>query len=161
MFPCGIWEQPVTWCCAGVACDDCKIWYHETCTDMCFKYFEVLNRSNVNWLCCKCDRINCNSFTFHSYELECSNYYSLIADISIDSLSSAFSPLKTSNPGAGSRPTSNTSRNRIPSQTSHTPSARTKSLYRLPTKQNLRILTLNCRSVADKRCCEEKMKKLL
>ena len=148
IFPCGICEHPVTWNCAGVACDDCSVWFHKTCIDMCSKDFEVLNRSNVNWLCCKCDSMNCNSFTFHSYELECANYYHPIADISIDSVVSAFSPLKTSSPGNRNR---SVNRSRSSRSKSSFSSHQSKSIYDLPSKQNLRLLTLNCRSVLGKR----------
>ena len=149
IFPCGICEHPVTWNCAGVACDDCSIWFHKTCIDMCSKDFDILNRSNVNWLCCKCDSLNCNSFTFHSYELECSNYYHPIADMSIDSVSSAFSPLKTSSPGHQNRSANASKASKTKSSSST--SSRGKSIYDLPAKQNLRILTLNCRSILGKR----------
>jgi len=115
---------------------------------MCSKDFQILNRSNISWLCCQCDSINCNSFTFHSYELECSNFYYPIADISIDSIESLFSPLKTSSPGQRDH---NRSKPRTSKTSSSTSSSRGKSIYNLPEKRNLRILTLNCRSVLDKR----------
>ena len=122
-----------------------SIWFHKTCIDMCSKDFDILNRSNVNWLCCKCDSLNCNSFTFHSYELECSNYYHPIADMSIDSVS----PLKTSSPGHQNRSANASKASKTKSSSST--SSRGKSIYDLPVKQNLRILTLNCRSILGKR----------
>ena len=114
----------------------------------CGKDFQILNRSNVSWLCCQCDSINCNSFTFHSYELECSNFYYPIADISIDSIESLFSPLKTSSPGQRDP---NRSKPRTSKTSSSTSSSRGKSIYNLPEKRNLRILILNSRSVLDKK----------
>ena len=146
IFPCCICEHPVTWNCAGVACDDCSIWFHKSCIDMFSKDFDMLNRSNVNWLCCKCDSLKLDSFTFHSYELECSNYYHPIAEMSIDSVGSAFSSLKTSSPGHQNR-----SANASKTKSSSSTSSRGKSIYYLPAKQNLRILTLNCRSILGKR----------
>jgi hypothetical protein len=93
--------------------------------------------------------MNCNSFTFHSYELECSNYYNPIADITLDSIGSVFSPMKTSSPG-------HLNHHKTMSRTSKTSSSASsvsgnKSIYNLPTKQNLRILTINCRSVLGKK----------
>ena len=86
-YPCGLCDLPVTWTCEGVCCDDCSIWHHRSCLELCSADYELLHRSNVQWLCCKCDSININSFTFRSYETD-SNYYLPIAgtDITLDSI---------------------------------------------------------------------------
>ena len=80
VYPCGLCESPVTWNCRGVACDACSIWYHGSCIEMCSKDYALLNRSCVQWLCHKCDSVNCDSFTFRSFSLNCSNYFTPIAD---------------------------------------------------------------------------------
>jgi len=87
VFPCGICEQPVTWSCKGAACDNCDVWYHQSCIELCSADFELLNNSNVSWICYKCDGVNCGSFTFRSYELECSNVYAPLSAVN-DSLAS-------------------------------------------------------------------------
>jgi hypothetical protein len=50
---------------------------------------EILERSNVQWLCCKCESINVSTFTFRSYmhELETSNIYEHLSNLneSLDS----------------------------------------------------------------------------
>ena len=99
-YPCGLFDMPVTWQCEGVACDECSVWHHRSCLELCSADYELLHRSNVQWLCCKCDSINVNSFTFRSYETD-SNFYAPIqgTDITLDSInSSVFSPLKSSSP---------------------------------------------------------------
>ena len=34
-FPCGLCEKPVTWSTEGVCCDDCSMWHHKSCIDLC------------------------------------------------------------------------------------------------------------------------------
>ena len=69
-WPCGICQYPVTWSQEGVACDSCELWHHKSCISLCSDDFQLLERSNVAWKCCKCDSINCDTFTFHSFELQ-------------------------------------------------------------------------------------------
>ncbi|VDI17133.1 Hypothetical predicted protein [Mytilus galloprovincialis] len=71
--------------------------------ELCSKDYELLEKSNVQWICCKCESMNISSFTFRSYELETSNIYEQITglDSTMDSISSVFSPLKSSSPKSG------------------------------------------------------------
>ncbi|KAL8612269.1 hypothetical protein ACOMHN_038181 [Nucella lapillus] len=135
IFPCGYCEEPVTSYCDGVACDNCDVWYHTSCISMCSSDYALLQRSNVQWICPKCDSINCDSFTFHSYELSCSNYYNPLSEdnTTIDSISShplVFSPLRASSPRDSSprspqtrsyRRNKTTSKNTSNPQPPHTP----------------------------------------
>ncbi|KAL8565040.1 hypothetical protein ACOMHN_003416 [Nucella lapillus] len=136
IFPCGYCEEPVTsYCDDGVACDNCDVWYHTSCISMCSSDYALLQRSNVQWICPKCDSINCDSFTFHSYELSCSNYYNPLSEdnTTIDSISShplVFSPLRASSPRDSSprspqtrsyRRNKTTSKNTSNPQPPHTP----------------------------------------
>ncbi|KAL8612442.1 hypothetical protein ACOMHN_058570 [Nucella lapillus] len=149
IFPCGYCEEPVTSYCDGVACDNCDVWYHTSCISMCSSDYALLQRSNVQWICPKCDSINCDSFTFHSYELSCSNYYNPLSEdnTTIDSISShplVFSPLKIQHATSTSTGHSH-----------HTPAADkprsdSSNVYGLPKKSNLRILTLNCQRILGK-----------
>ena len=63
---------------------------------------EYLERSIVVWLYCKCESVNVDSSTSHSYELYTTNFYTPLSgtEQSIDSLNSTgpFSPLHTSSP---------------------------------------------------------------
>ena len=90
VFPCGLCDLPVTWNCQGVCCDACDIWHHKSCIELCSYDYKLLERSNVQWLCCKCESINISTFTFRSYEIETSNIYELLSDpnLTIDSIKS-------------------------------------------------------------------------
>jgi hypothetical protein len=46
----------------------------------CTQDYELVERSNVQWLCCKCESINVSTFTFRSYEWELSIIYEPISD---------------------------------------------------------------------------------
>ncbi|CAG2233662.1 unnamed protein product [Mytilus edulis] len=147
IYPCGLCEHPVTWNCEGVCCDDCNIWHHKTCIELCSADYDLLQRSNVQWLCCKCESINVSTFTFHSYELNTSNYYDpLTHNSTFESITSnAFSPLKASSPKGNNSMNNNTSKsNKSKNRTN------SSNVFNIPKKQNLRILTLNCRSIKDK-----------
>jgi len=154
LFPCGVCDLAVTSDCRAVACDDCSVWYHRTCIDLCTADYDLLNHSNISWLCHKCDCMNCNTFTFRSYELLHSNYYNAISDpnVTLDSIcsSSVFSPLKTSSPTNVRHNVSHNSHGPRVSTPSRTSGPGSSSLYHLPAKQNLRILSVNCRSIRNK-----------
>ncbi|CAC5403689.1 unnamed protein product [Mytilus coruscus] len=106
VFPCGLCERPVTWSREGVCCDCCSIWHHRSCIELCTTDYELLQRSNVQWMCCKCDSLNVSSFTYHAYEIENVCYYEpLTTDLSfMDSFSSSFSPLVTSSQKTNQQP---------------------------------------------------------
>ena len=168
VYPCGVCEDPVTWNCRGVACDNCNIWYHGSCMELCTKDFELLNKSNIQWHCHKCDTMNCDSFTFRSFSLNCTNFYSPLSDIDLtfESINSVFSPLKTSSPAQTNRsnntPQPTTPRRKRPTSNSWSsnpnndgktknPRSNSSNLYNLPTKNHLRILTVNCQRITNKK----------
>ncbi|KAL8559234.1 hypothetical protein ACOMHN_040358 [Nucella lapillus] len=102
---------------------------------MCSSDYALLQRSNVQWISPKCDSINCDSLTFHSYELSCSSYYNPLSEdnTTIDSISSqplVLSPLRASSPRDSSprlpqtrsyRRNNTTSKNTSNPQPPHTP----------------------------------------
>ena len=140
-------ERPVTWKNDGVCCDCCDIWHHKSCIELCTADYELLQRSNVQWFCCKCDSINVLSFTYHTYQLgnDTSYYEPLTTPASFtESFTSKFSPLKTSSPKplkANETHESSMNRSNSRNQTAN---------HHIPKKRNLRILTINCRSIKDK-----------
>ena len=75
IFPCGLCDRPVTWSREGICCDNCSIWHHCSSIELCSTDYELLQRSNVQWMCCKCDSLNVSSFAYHSYEIENVSYY--------------------------------------------------------------------------------------
>ena len=101
VYPCGFCDQPVTWNCKGIACDGCNVWFHLSCADMASCDYDVLGRSSVVWPCPRCDGMNCDSFTFRSFEIDSFNYFAPLQSLtSTDSVSSSnpFTPQKASTP---------------------------------------------------------------
>ena len=180
-FPCGMCERHVSCTDARVACDDCSVWYHKTCIELCTADYDLLDRSSVQWICHKCDSINCNTFTFRSLSLLSANFYLPLSEIngteSVDSFCAtrhSFSPLKTSSPkaqqhgrinGSVDQPFISPERTNpcCHSQQYHSSPHRCKpvenrlrgsnsSSTHIPhKKQNLRILNINCQSIVNKR----------
>ena len=147
IYPCGLCDQPVTWDNQGVCCDECEVWHHKSCIELCSDDYELLQKSNVLWHCCKCDNIVCSTFTFRSFEISSTNYYEPISELesTLESIKSSdpFSPLKASSPKSRSNSTSL-------DHTQRTDKTRSSSMYGIQEKENLRILTVNCRSIQDK-----------
>ena len=161
VYPCGYCEKPVTWENEAVCCDNCSLWHHKTCTSMCSEAFSQLDGTNVQWHCCKCDSINANSFTYHSYNSDHCYTPNQSCDITSGSLSSPNSsnnktstfqsPLKSSTPKRSQQNVSSVT-SMTSTSDSHTSATNDSLNFTLPTKmsQNLRILHLNCRGLQQK-----------
>jgi len=121
-----------------------SVWHRMSCISLCSKDFRDLERSSVAWLC---DSINSDSFTFRTYETQTSNYYEPIYNLD-STLNSVFSPLHTSSPVDRKSPMSDTTRSSTRSKNRNS-SSQDKIYSNLPHKQNLRIMTVNCRSVKE------------
>ena len=143
---------------------------HKSCLCMCTQDYKDLERSNVVWKCYKCDSLNCDSFTFRSYELHISNSFQPLTfwDSTIDALNSdCFSSLQTSSPWDHKRSSksmrsndTNSSRKPPVGKATNTKSSETSQsdylpFSDLPNKQNLRLMKINCRSVKEN-CSEFK-----
>ena len=159
IYLCGICDQEVTWKCKGICCDNehCNVWFHHVCVDVDSVEYVLLGKSNVSWLCPRCDNVNCDSFTFNSFKVSCHNFFSPLAELnqhhSLHSISSSdpFSPKHTSSPRKPSRHIQPPSRNNTRYQSSPSrQSTRQSSLFNLPRRANLRILNINCQSVKNK-----------
>ena len=102
IYPCGFCELAVDWSDVAVACDECSIWYHKSCLEMCTSKFENLNCTNVSWICMKCCTINTEPHLFNSFELNLENSFAPldenIINNTIDSIDSVFSPGFVSSP---------------------------------------------------------------
>ena len=154
IFPCALCDRAVNWSDQGVCCDQCSMWHHKSCIELCSKDFSLLNRSNVSWICCKCDCTNLSSFTFHSFSIGSNSFYHPIQDESVDgSVQSNFSPLKASTPEP--RPRGKETR----TTGSGTPSSQSlNSIKNIsqddshgPTKkETLRIMNINAQSIRGK-----------
>jgi len=44
IFPCGLCDRPVTWSREGICCDNCSIWHHRSCIELCTTDYELLQR---------------------------------------------------------------------------------------------------------------------
>lgn len=100
---------------------------------------ELLQHPSVAWLCTKCHTPNIDSFTYHSYELETTNQFSVLSKLSsIPSIDSSFSPTAFNSPKM---------QRHISSVSS------TNSEHSVPNapRQNLCVLTMNCQSIRNKR----------
>ena len=163
IFPCGLCNRNVsaTDC---VACDECDVWYHRSCMEIGTIDWSLLQHKSVQWICHKCDSINCNTFTFHSYSVDNQNYYEPLSDISIDPLESPthFRPIQTSSPkntsdllienGINSKVDSSKHAALLSGQTNKQISTNLNISTKAPkNKKNLRVLTVNCQSVRAKR----------
>ena len=94
IYPCGCCELPVTWDHQrAVCCDNCKLWYHSECIELSSSKINVLQFSNLSWICCHCESLNVDYSTYHSYEFELSNRFSVLSDSSsVLSVDSCFCP---------------------------------------------------------------------
>ena len=93
IYPCGYCETPVTWKHPkAICCNQCDIWYHSNCLELCAGNSNIHQQSNMSWLCCKCNTQNIDSFTFHSYEFDLSNHFSVLSNSGYGDIESILSP---------------------------------------------------------------------
>ena len=156
-YPCGFCDNPVTWDHQrAICCDSCDIWYHSHCLECTNINISHLQNTNVSWICCKCNTPNINSFSFHSYDLESYNQFSVLStsrnnsDFSIPSLDSTFSPTKHSSPKfqfPNSRSGSKSSNSKESTSSDDDVFPQTIN----PKNRNkLRVITINCQSIKNK-----------
>lgn len=160
IYPCGVCERRVDWSCRAIACDQCHVWFHQSCASMSNSIYDhhVLNESMV-WTCHHCGTPNYGgSFTFHSYEFESSNNFSALElkshNLAMFSPDADFRPKHTSSPSnchnhlETSTPKSRSNACSLP------PDGSTKSNgldTTLPPKgKNWRSLVVNFNSIRDK-----------
>ena len=125
---------------------------------MCTKDYSLLQRSNVQWLCCRCQTLNIPNFTFRSFEIS-PTFYEPIANenITLESLSPTFNLLFTSSPKSTDRHMSENPARRS-NNSSHssnkakfTSSRTSSSAFDFPQNKSLRVMTVTCRSMIKKR----------
>ena len=151
-------DKEAGWESRAICCDECQLWVHAACADADSQY-TVIGRDNVQWLCPRCDNINCDTFTFNSFEISCYNSFAPLSDDSqtrsINSFSSSdpFSPKHTSSPQAKQKRSFQNSSSSNKNSTYHTSQSQStdRSIYDLPHKSNLRVVNFNCQSAKNKR----------
>ena len=163
VYLCALCDLEVSWNCKALCCDGCDVWIHHACVDINSLEYSLLGKSAVPWLCPRCDNMNCDTFTFNSFEISCHNSFNPLSQAPLDSdtnrsiaSASIFSPKCTSSPNPPAnhcrKPSSVSSLN-SPSVVSRDPSHDQSSVYSLPSakKTNLRVLNMNCQSIRNKR----------
>ena len=103
-FPCNICGNEVDWDQKAVACDNCSDWYHTSCMHINSYHYNVLQTTNISWICNNCVIPNFSSSIFESAEVTTSNSFQgisnedlLMNDTSANSDTSEF-PLHCSSP---------------------------------------------------------------
>ena len=156
IYPCGFCEEPVTWeHPRALCCDDCDIWYHSACFECTNVDVTKLQNTNCSWICCKCDTPNVGSFSFHSYDLETYNRFSVLDStdscFSVPSLDSTFSPVNHSSPiNKHFNFTKKGAEQNISDSKSVSTSSDDVFLPNKTDKNKLRIITMNCQSIRNK-----------
>ena len=156
IYPCGFCEKPVTWeNPRALCCDDCDVWYHSACFECTNTDISKLQNTSLTWICCKCETPNVDSFSFHSYDLESYNIFSVLNDSCFSipsSLDSTFSPIKHSSPKSKHFNSSKIRAEQHFSNSKESTSTNSDDAF-LPNKNQknkLRIITMNCQSIRNK-----------
>ena len=156
IYLCALCDLEVTWSDKAICCDGCNVWIHHSCVNMNSIEYSLIGRSAVPWHRPRCDNINCDTFTFNSFELSCYNSYSPLSRApsdsgSIYSAQDPFSPKCTSSPKPPTLPNRTSSPSQPVNRTNSTNGNDQSSVFDLPKKSNLRILNINCQSLKSKR----------
>lgn len=82
-YPCNICYKAAKWGQRATCCDKCDQWYHVSCMSMSTHSYELLQNSNVSWICNGCGSPNyANSLLFSSTCLDISNSFSCLSNSS-------------------------------------------------------------------------------
>ncbi len=76
----GFCELKVGWSHQAIACDECSVWYHMLCLELCSNEYNRLELEGFDcvWICNHWATPNYDTGIFRSYELELSNSYSVL-----------------------------------------------------------------------------------
>ena len=78
-YPCGLCDRKVDWGVKGIACDSCNMWYHCSCISMQSTEYERLVSTSAEWKYFRCNFSFPDNSLYHSYNVEVSNSFSLLA----------------------------------------------------------------------------------
>jgi hypothetical protein len=91
-YPCQICNRAVKWGQKGIACDNCDLWYHQTCMSMNSDTYLRLANTSIAWLCKVCNTPNHSSVLYTSIMSDDNQFSSLSGNetnsVNIDNLSS-------------------------------------------------------------------------
>ena len=85
-------DLKVSWLDKGVACDNCGIWFHCSCISMKSSQYSQLNSTSEHWYCFHCNTTNSNNSLYHSYNIEVTNSFSILARAVFNDSVSSHSP---------------------------------------------------------------------
>ena len=165
IFPCGYCQSDVSWDCSGVACDNCKVWFHRSCADISKSGYSKLSEVDVSWRCHRCCHTNSLNSHLFSYEIDLSNRFSILSEASeptdvhnttVLSHISSFSPnvfstptgpICQSSPLPRSKPSSSSCSHDSVNYTTHI----SGQCNHAKAHNSWRSLVVNCNSIAGKR----------
>ena len=139
-YPCQICNRAVKWGQKGIACDNCDLWYHQTCMSMNSDTYLRLANTSIAWLCKVCNTPNHSSVLYTSSIMSDDNQFSSLSgnetnSVNNDNLSSLNNSISTINsPLASSSPKQ------------HNTNETTRA-----SKDTLRILNINIQSIRNKK----------
>jgi hypothetical protein len=85
-------NRAVKWGRKGIACDNCDLWYHQTCMSMNSDTYLRLANTSIAWLCKVCNTPNHSSVLYTSIMSDDNQFSSLSGNetnsVNIDNLSS-------------------------------------------------------------------------
>ena len=83
-FPCGMCHKAVR--CdhrrPAICCDNCSIWYHKDCMNICSAVYASISKPEASWICYKCGVPNLSTSLFDSYRVDTSNSFQPLSDYS-------------------------------------------------------------------------------
>ena len=75
-WQCGTCTKAVTWRHKAVCCDTCETWFHIQCQNMRPLIYNVMNASNLSWVCLQCGVPNFSTTIFDStYSIDTENKF--------------------------------------------------------------------------------------
>ena len=140
-YPCGAFEENITWSRNAVLCETGCVWFHIDCQDVGSASFQALQDSNVSWHCTICHAVNYHAVSANFLdELILSNRLGPISPIDGSSFShSTFQSDLTSSPVHTTSPTTPVPRTHRSQQTKPKHSARLV--------KPLKVLNINLNSI--------------
>ena len=106
VYPCGYCQQNVSWNGDGL----CNMWFHPSCIDISSAEYRALSQTSEEWKCYRCHTVNSSSLTYHSYEVDTHNRFSILPCVTDDSVF-----LNDSSPSCGTAPWHSVSQSLHPS----------------------------------------------
>ena len=153
-FPCGVCEKAVRWGQRATCCDQCDLWYHVDCMDMCSQNYEALQASSCSWICCQCGLPNFASSLFSDFSLNLSNNFASLTALSTDTDPDSIGPLSppaaTSSPKSTRCPSTGSPTKSCTNSSRHDNGKRSRNPNQRVKRQSLKTMVVNFGSIRGK-----------